>query len=102
MKILIFCALLVVSGGLIAGCNHMSADTSRYTMSPEDEALADLVLQRLQDDPIASRHRIGVDVSDGVVTLRGHNPGDEAKQRIYSIVQATNGVREVKDSFIGF
>jgi osmotically-inducible protein OsmY len=99
---LIMAVFAMLTASLVGGCTQLGSQSTRYTMNREDEALADLVLQRLQNDSITRRFRVGVDVNEGAVTLRGNDPGPEAKQRMYSIVRGTAGVHSVEDSFIGF
>jgi osmotically-inducible protein OsmY len=60
-----------------------------------DERIREDVCDRLMQLGPADCTEIDVDVLDGVVTLRGAIPGDEAKNKAATVVQSVVGVRSV-------
>lgn len=87
-------AAIAVAG--LAGCGTLSGTTEAD--SP-DAQLASDVAERLQNDPITGRLNIGVTALEGVVTLGGNIPDDNARVRAKDIARGTDGVRGVVDEF---
>lgn len=62
-----------------------------------NQMLADLVFLRLAESPSLEQASIRVMTQDGVVTLEGTVPSQEAKQRAVAIARRTLGVQQVRD-----
>ena len=62
-----------------------------------DEAIAEAVREALQFDARTTDLPISVEVTDGVVYLRGHVPGPEDAESAEEVAARVDGVRDVRD-----
>jgi osmotically-inducible protein OsmY len=81
--------ILMVFAFLTAACQ------SAYADKRTDDALYDLVKQRLASDRDAKGGGIQVDVLDGVVTLSGKVPEAKEKTAAERVTRKTKGVKAV-------
>jgi len=79
------------AGGAVA------AATSEESPPPNDQALAEKVKSEVLGDPDVPKDRINIDVSDGIVALRGEVESRDVMQAIHAKAQAVTGVREVQN-----
>lgn len=86
----------VIAAAGLAGCGTLSGTTDAD--SPDAQLAAD-VAERLQNDPVTGRLNIGVTAMEGVVTLGGNIPDDNARIRAKGIARGTDGVKGVIDEF---
>ncbi len=64
---------------------------------PSDDYLYDVVRRRLTSDPVVKGGRLEVEVSKGVVTLRGKVDLQKQKDRAVKLVKKVKGVRGVEN-----
>jgi hyperosmotically inducible protein len=62
-----------------------------------DDALYDMVRRRLANDATVKGGTIQVEVSEGVVTLKGSVETAKQKERAGKLVKGINGVRKVQN-----
>lgn len=62
-----------------------------------DQALAEKVKSEVLGDPDVPKEKINIDVSDGIVALRGEVEDREVMQSLDAKVRAVAGVREVQN-----
>ena len=79
------------AGGAVA------AAKSDETPPPNDQALAEKVKSEVLGDPEVPKDRISIDVSDGIVALRGEVDDREVMQTVDAKVRAVTGVRDVQN-----
>jgi hypothetical protein len=79
------------AGGAVA------AATSEETPPPNDQALAEKVKSEVLGDPEVPKDKINIDVSDGIVALRGEVEDREIMQALDEKVRGVTGVREVQN-----
>jgi hypothetical protein len=79
------------AGGAVA------AATSDETPPPNDQALADKVKSEVLGDPDVPKDKINIDVSDGIVALRGEVEDRELMQSLDAKVRGITGVRDVQN-----
>jgi osmotically-inducible protein OsmY len=60
-----------------------------------DDSISDQVRVRLAADAVVKGGNIDVDVKDGVVTLKGAVPSDEARHRAEKLAKHVKGVKSV-------
>lgn len=89
---------VLVAGALSSGCATFQEPQDAAGAS--DATLAEDVTRRLQDDPIASQSTYGVDVENGIVTIRGSVPSDVVRARVVGVARSTPGVIDVVDRMI--
>jgi hypothetical protein len=93
--IVLSCVLL----GLVAGCATPAYDPAAVTGLSDSEIASD-IRSRLEDDGIAGMYSFGVTVQNGIVTLQGSVPPDDAvRARIVSVAASAPGVRSVREEF---
>ena len=79
------------AGGILAEAKGGEA-------TPEnDQALAEKVKSEVLGDPEVPKDKINIDVSDGIVALRGEVEDRELMQSLDAKVRAVAGVREVQN-----
>ena len=79
------------AGGAVA------AATSDETPPPNDQALAEKVKSEVLGAPDVPKDRINIDVSDGIVALRGEVEDREVMQALDEKVRGVTGVRDVQN-----
>jgi BON domain-containing protein len=79
------------AGGAVA------AVTSDETIPPNDEALKAKVESEVLGDPEVPKDSINIDVSDGIVALRGEVEDREVMQAVDAKVREVTGVRDVQN-----
>ena len=79
------------AGGAVA------AARSDETVPPNDQALTEKVKSEVLGDPDVPKDKINVDVSDGIVALRGEVESREVMQSVHAKAQAVTGVRDVQN-----
>lgn len=79
------------AGGAVA------AAKSDETVPENDQALAEKVKSEVLGDPDVPKDKINIDVSDGIVALRGEVESREVMQSVDAKVRAVTGVREVQN-----
>ena len=79
------------AGGAVA------AATSEETPPPNDQALAEKVKSEVLGDPEVPKDKINIDVSDGIVALRGEVEDREVMQALDAKARGVTGVREVQN-----
>ncbi len=95
--VLIMGAVLTLgAGGCLSYAPVEYGNTSPAGLSG-DEALRSEIVARLENDSMADRARVSVEVRGGVVTLRGTVSDDIIRTRVLGIVMGTPGVQEVDD-----
>ena len=65
--------------------------------APNDTAIGDAVKAGLFSDPQLKTESIGINVSNGEVTLTGEVSSDAARQQVQSLVWGIAGVKNVND-----
>jgi hyperosmotically inducible periplasmic protein len=74
-------------------------DGTQPTLVIKDSSITSSIRAQLASDPFKGLSHIDVDTDDqGVVTLRGKVPTQDAADRAISIARATEGVRTVKSA----
>lgn len=88
--------LWLICAALIAGCagDHMSRSTEEVV---DDRLLANKVKVALYSDTQVSGRQITVEVSQGVIQLRGVVNSTAEAQRAVQIAQQVKGVKEVRN-----
>lgn len=79
------------AGGAVA------SKTSGTTEPANDQALADKVKTEVLGDPEVPKDRINIDVSDGIVALRGEVDSRELMQALDDKARNVEGVRDVQN-----
>ncbi len=79
------------AGGAVA------AATSDEQVPENDQALTEKVKSELLGEPDVPKDKINIDVSDGIVALRGEVESREVMQSLDAKVRAVTGVREVQN-----
>ena len=79
------------AGGAVA------AATSDETPPPNDQALAEKVKSEVLGAPEVPKDKINIDVSDGIVALRGEVEDRELMQTIHEKARGVTGVRDVQN-----
>lgn len=82
--------LLAAPAGLLAGADAQVSD----------DALHDMVRRRLANDAEVKGGAIEVQVSEGVVTLKGSVESPKQKERAGKLVKRINGVRKVENQLV--
>ncbi|MBA8667533.1 BON domain-containing protein [Holosporaceae bacterium 'Namur'] len=72
--------------------------TSKVGDAISDTTITTKIKAKLAADSIASAYNISVETNQGVVTLSGKAPNQEAVDRTINIVKDTDDVREVKNN----
>ncbi|KIE04856.1 hypothetical protein NF27_FN00050 [Candidatus Jidaibacter acanthamoeba] len=72
--------------------------TSKVGDAISDTTITTKIKAKLAADSIASAYNISVETNQGVVTVSGKAPNQEAVDRTINIVKDTDGVREVKNN----
>jgi osmotically-inducible protein OsmY len=82
-------ALLIglVAGALLAGCMTPPDDAG---LTDSDRQLARDIVSRLAQDPVTAGLSFGVEAANGVVTLEGTVPTEEARLRALAIARGTS------------
>lgn len=75
----------------------VAAARSDETVPPNDQALAEKVKSEVLGDPDVPKDKINVDVSDGIVALRGEVESREVMQAVHEKAERVTGVREVQN-----
>lgn len=75
----------------------LAAAKSDTTIPPNDQALTEKVKSELLGDPEVPKEKINVDVSDGIVALRGEVEDREVMQALDAKARQVAGVREVQN-----
>jgi osmotically-inducible protein OsmY len=70
----------------------------RAAKEVSDGALYDMVKRRLANDATVKGGAIDVEVSEGVVTLKGSVETSKQKERAEKLVKKLNGVRKVNNN----
>ena len=70
---------------------------SDETVPVNDQALAEKVKSEVLGDPEVPKDRINIDVSDGIVALRGEVEDRELMQTLDAKARSVTGVREVQN-----
>jgi hyperosmotically inducible periplasmic protein len=89
--------IVVLTGALLLSCPAVGAAQSSAPPTRDDTAVATEIEHRLSDDRDINAQQIEIDVRDGVVTLRGQTPDDEAKVRAGKLAAAVPGVTGVQN-----
>ena len=79
------------AGGTVASIK------SEETMPPNDETLKAKVESEVLGQPDVPKDRISIDVSDGIVALRGEVENREIMQAVDAKVREVTGVREIQN-----
>jgi osmotically-inducible protein OsmY len=79
------------AGGVVASAK------SDETVPPNDQALAAKVQSEVLGDPEVPKGQINIDVSDGIVALRGEVDDRELMQSLDAKVREVTGVRDVQN-----
>lgn len=79
------------AGGAVASAR------SDETVPVNDQALAEKVKSEVLGDPEVPKDRINIDVSDGIVALRGEVEDRELMQTLDAKARSVTGVREVQN-----
>ena len=87
---------IIAFGCLAATTVVLPAHAQRATKD-EDAAIATEIERRLTDDRDVNAQNVRIDTRDGVVTLTGRVPGDDAKQRAETVAATVPGVAEVRN-----
>jgi osmotically-inducible protein OsmY len=82
--------LLAAPAGLLAGADAQVSD----------DVLHDMVRRRLANDAEIKGGAIDVQVSEGVVTLKGSVETPKQKERAGKLVKRINGVRKVENQLV--
>ena len=72
--------------------------TSKVGDAISDTTITTKIKAKLAADSIASAYNISVETNQGVVTVSGKAPNQEAVDRTINIVKDTDDVREVKNN----
>jgi hyperosmotically inducible protein len=72
--------------------------TNKVGDAISDTTITTKVKAKLAADSIASAYNINVETNQGVVTLSGKAPNQEAVDRTIKIVKDTDDVREIKNN----
>ncbi|AIF80698.1 periplasmic protein [endosymbiont of Acanthamoeba sp. UWC8] len=72
--------------------------TSKVGDAISDTTITTKIKAKLAADSIASAYNISIETNQGVVTLSGKAPNQEAVDRTINIVKDTDDVREVKNN----
>lgn len=98
--------LTVLAMGVVLGVSGCASTRERVAAEiPQptaDEALVIHIDQRLRNDPVTSRLRLGVQSVDGIVTLSGRIDESAVRMRAVNLVRGTPGVRGVIDNTMDF
>jgi len=86
----------------VSGCATDKRLGSNLPEMTEEHALINHIEQRLANDPVTARLRLGVESEDGVVTLSGRIDQPAVRMRAVSVVRGTPGVRGVIDKTLQF
>lgn len=86
----------------VSGCATKERIASNLPEMTEEQAIVNHIQQRLANDPVTARLRLGVQSEDGVVTLSGRIDQSAVRMRAVSIVRGTPGVRGVIDKTLQF
>jgi len=92
------CTGLLVSDG--RSRVPVTQQDERTGRSPEDNAIAAEIRQRLDQDTELRNYTIGIGVRDGSVTLSGAVGSYPARDRAVAIAGRTNGVRSVDNRIV--
>lgn len=85
-------------GGKAKGVAAKAASVTRdEEPPPNDQALADKVRSEVLGDPDVPKGNINVDVSDGIVALRGEVDSRDLMQKLDADVRKVAGVRDVQN-----
>ncbi len=79
------------AGGAVA------AATSDEQVPENDQALTEKVKSEVLGEPDVPKDKINIDVSDGIVALRGEVESRDVMQSLDAKVRAVTGVREVQN-----
>lgn len=94
MNIVRFAAIMITSA-LIFTCGCATMPDSG---SLSDEDIADEVRNRLEEDSVSRLYSFGVTVENGVVTIQGSVPAQDAlRARIVSVAASAPGVERVEE-----
>lgn len=66
-----------------------------WAQPPDDDIIFDQVRRRLTSDPQVKGHQLQVEVSEGVVTLRGAVASDKLRERAEKLAKKVKGVKQV-------
>ena len=93
MSILTACSSLMMSGGT---GTYSSKDTQRTaTQTARDSAITSEVRAQHRNDPVVSKYAVGVQTTQGRVTLTGVVGTYEARNQAYRIARTVDGVTAV-------
>jgi len=96
MRVFLLCCMLIgtaLPAIMSTGC---ATGGELSIVEREDRALAALVRERIQVDPVARRAMVNVDVEYGFATIHGNVDNPAVLARIISIVRNTPGIRGVE------
>jgi osmotically-inducible protein OsmY len=101
MKTLAIVLLLVMMSPAWASVDVAAIQTSLALPAAKvkepitDDSIRDQVMVRLASDQVVKGGNIDVDVKDGVVTLKGAVPSDEARHKAEKLAKRVKGVKSV-------
>ena len=75
----------------------VAAARSEESIPPNDQALAAKVQSEVLGDPAVPKDKINIDVSDGIVALRGEVDDRDTMQAVHEKVRNVAGVRDVQN-----
>ncbi|MCB1069707.1 MAG: BON domain-containing protein [Verrucomicrobia bacterium] len=94
--------VLAVLALVCTGCSSLDMPSGDLSGPVSDRELESLVMGRIQSDPALVQQSISVSAREGVITLYGSAPNQEAAARIKSQIRSTPGVRGVIDQLSVF
>ena len=98
MRTRAFIAAAALTSSLLGGLAH--AESSAPAPMSDDAATATEIERRFSDDHTVNAQSVTIYVRDGVATLTGRVPNEDAKERAEKIANAVDGVDEVRNRLI--
>jgi osmotically-inducible protein OsmY len=89
-------ALLIILGGVVAGCQALTGQTLGEAV--DDTTLTTTVKAQLAAEKASTLTRVGVDTYNGVVTLTGVVPSAGDRARAEEVTRRVKGVRGVNNN----
>lgn len=87
----------IVAFACLAATTVVPVAHAQRVTTDEDAAIATEIERRFTDDREVNAQNVRIETRDGVVTLTGRVPADEAKQRAETVAAAVPGVAEVRN-----
>lgn len=93
------CSLAALAPFAVLAASPSDMDSAQPTVMIKDSSITSSIKAQLASDAFKGLSHIDVDTDDqGVVTLKGKVPTQDAADRAISIARATDGVRTVKSA----